>query len=59
MACSKWCVTEIKYSKTLQSQNNKNEIKASFNFAVILRKMGPERKFNPPFTPLLRLGTGE
>ena len=59
MACSKLYVTEIKYRKSLQSQRNKKEIKASFNFAVILRKMGPETKFNPPFIPFLKPGTGE
>ena len=36
MTCSKLHVTKIKYSKSLQSQRTKGEIKKSFNFAVIL-----------------------
>ena len=33
---SKLQVTKIKYSKSLQSKGTKGEIKASFNFTVIL-----------------------
>ena len=36
MTCSKLYVTKIKYSKSLQSQRTKGEIKTNFNFAVIL-----------------------
>ena len=36
MTCSKLYVTKIKYSKSLQTQITKGEIKTSFNFAVIL-----------------------
>ena len=36
MTCSKLYVTEIKDSKSLQSQIIKGEIKTRFNFAVIL-----------------------
>ena len=36
MTCSKLYVTKIKYSKSLQSQRTKGEIKTSFSFAVIL-----------------------
>ena len=36
MTCSKLYVTKIKYSKSLQSQRTKGEIKTSFNFDVIL-----------------------
>ena len=36
MTCSKVYVNKIKYGKSLQSQRTKGEIKASFNFAVIL-----------------------
>ena len=38
MTCSKLYVTNIKYSKSFQSQRTKGESKASFNFAVILCK---------------------
>ena len=37
MTCSKLFVTKIKYSKSLQSQKTKDEIKTCFNFAAILR----------------------
>ena len=38
MTCSKLYVIKIKYSESLQSQRTKGEIKAGFNFAVILCK---------------------
>ena len=38
MTCSKLYVTKIKYSKSLQSQRTKGEIKISFYFTVILCK---------------------
>ena len=38
MTCLKLYVTKIKYSKNLQSQRTKSEIKNSLNFAVILCK---------------------
>ena len=53
MTCSKLYVTKIKYSKGLQSQRTKSEIKASFNFAVILCIYVSKNGFNPPSTPSL------
>ena len=38
MTCSKLCVTKINYSKSLQSQRTKGEIKTNFDCAVILCK---------------------
>ena len=60
MACSKLYATKIKYSKSLQSQRTKGEIKTSFNFTVILCKYEicvQKTKFNPPSNPLLQVGT--
>ena len=36
MTCSNLYVTKTKYSKSLQSHRTKGEIKASFNFVVII-----------------------
>ena len=44
MACSKLYVTKPKYSKSLQSQRTKKEIKASFNFTINLHKYGFRNK---------------
>ena len=60
MTCSKLHVTKIKYSKSLQSQRTKGEMKTSFNFSVILciyvSKNGIQSSIHPS---LLQLGTGE
>ena len=52
MACSKLYVTKIKYSKSLQSQRTKGEIKTSFNFNVIIcmyvSKSGIYSSIHPP-----------
>ena len=42
MTCSKLHVTKIKYSRSLQSQVTKREIKTSFNFTVIFVNMCPK-----------------
>ena len=36
MTCLKFYLTKVKYSKSLQRQRTKGEIKSSFNFAVII-----------------------
>ena len=38
MTCSNLYLTKTKYSKTLQSQRTKSEIKTSFNFVKIICK---------------------
>ena len=52
MTCSKLYVTKIKFSKSLQSQRNKDEIKTSFNFTVILCKY-VSKKWNLILHPTL------
>ena len=59
MTCSTLYVTKIKYSKSLQSQRTKGEIKISFYFTVILCKY-VSKKWNLTLHPtVLQLGTGE
>ena len=41
---SKLYATKIKYSKSLQSQRTKSEIKANFSFTVILCKYVPKKR---------------
>ena len=36
MTCSKLFVTKIKYSKSLQRQRSKGELKSGFNLVVII-----------------------
>ena len=53
MTYSKLCVTKIKYSKSLQSQKTKGEMKTNFNFAVSFVNMCAKTEFNPPSTSSL------
>ena len=57
--CSKLYVTKIKYSKNLQSQRPKDEIKTSLNFTVIPCKYVSKNHLNAPSKLLLQLIPGK
>ena len=60
MTCLKLYVTNINYSKTLQSQRTKSEVKASFSFAkMICKYVSKNRTESSIYPSLLQLGTGE
>ena len=60
MICPKLYATKIKYSKSLQNQRTRGEIKTSFNLTVILCKyLSKNRNLILHPTHSYKLGTGE